>query len=264
MPEPRQEVASAGLGSGLWVAGGFDPQRRSSASAFEIDHHGWTREPDLPLPLDHPAAAGNYIAGGFSNGPASRRVFNFRDGAWHELAPMNHARGALALIYLDQRLYAIGGLGSAGEVAQVEMYDTAANAWTDVATLPLPRDHLAGFAYSGKVCVAGGRSPNTPRVDCYDPVAKAWSRLPDLSRATSGAGALALGDEIIVAGGEDAQEGQLVPYVQRFKAGAWSLEPMLVPRHGIELALVGDRAVACGGADQPGYHAVATCTSIGP
>lgn len=251
--------------------GGFDPERRSASATFYYGDagKGWTQGPELPLPLDHPAGASNgvtYVAGGFSNGVAVRRVFRLDLDNWHDVGPLNHARGALALVVLDSKMYAVGGLGPAGEVPAVEVYDLASNSntWTDVAVLPQPRDHLAGFAYQGKVCVAGGRSPNTARVDCYDPAAKVWSRLPDLPKPTSGAGAIAFGDEIVVAGGEDAQEGQLAPYVQRFRGGAWTVEPMLVPRHGIQLALYEGRAWACGGADQPAYHAVSACTSIGP
>jgi hypothetical protein len=40
---------------------------------------------------------------------------------------------------------------------------------------------------------------------------------------------------------------------------------MMVPRHGLQLALASDgRIWACGGAIQPAYAAVTTCTSIGP
>lgn len=266
MPEARQEVGSAANSKLLWVMGGFDTQGRSASATFYYEGSLWKRGPELPLPVDHPAAASTgvtYVVGGFSNGPATPRVFRLDLDAWHDVAPLHHARGAAGLVPLGGKLYAIGGRGPSGEVAEVEAYDSS-NAWTDVASLPLPRDHVAGFAYQDKVCVAGGRSPNTSRVDCYDPAAKTWSRLPDLPKPTSGAGAIALGDEIVVAGGEDAQEGQLVPYVQRFKNGAWTVEPMLLPRHGVQLALLNGRAWACGGADQPAYHAVATCTSIGP
>jgi len=68
---------------------------------------------------------------------------------------------------------------------------------------------------------------------------------------------------VVVAGGENAAESTLVGHVFRFTGGsAWTDEPMLVPRHGIQLAVFGGRAWACGGATAAGYQAAADCTSI--
>ena len=101
-------------------------------------------------------------------------------------------------------------------------------------------------------------------MDCYDPASNGWARLPDLPFPTSGAGATALGRQVIVAGGENAGESTLVDHVFRFTGGSgWTDEPMLSPRHGIQLAPWGGRAWACGGATAAGYQAAADCTSIG-
>src|SRR5581483_5093549 len=104
-------------------------------------------------------------------------------------------------------------------------------AWSDVGSLPVARDHGAGFNWSGGVCLAGGRSPDTARVDCFDPAGRSWSRLPDLPAPTSGAGAADPRGQALVAGGEDSGESRLVPFVFRLDPGAaaWRQEPMLVP-----------------------------------
>jgi hypothetical protein len=176
---------------------------------------------------------------------------------------MGHPRAAFGLVAVGNHFYAIGGIGGGGEVGAVEAYDPVADHWSDVATLPLPRDHVAGFSWQGQACVAGGRSPTTARVDCFDPVSSAWTRLPDLPVPTSGAGASALGGQVLVAGGENAAESTLVDHLFRFTGGsAWSDEPMVSPRHGIQLAPWGGRAWACGGATAAGYQATTTCTSI--
>jgi hypothetical protein len=58
LPEPRQEVAAAASDTlGLWVVAGFDTAGRSTASVFRYDGTRWSRERDLPVGLDHPAAA---------------------------------------------------------------------------------------------------------------------------------------------------------------------------------------------------------------
>jgi hypothetical protein len=248
------------------VIGGFDVNRHDSSSAF-VYTGAWTQTFDLPIAVDHASAAALdgsvYVAGGNSAGQAIGSLYRLDAGGWSRLPSMRHPRGALALVAAGHHLYAMGGIAG-GEVAAVEAWDPATGSWSDVASLPLPRDHLAGFAWQGLACVAGGRSPNTARVDCYDPVSNGWSRLPDLPLPTSGAGAVTLGGQAVVAGGENAAESTLVDHVFRFTGGAsWTDEPMLVPRHGIQLAVFGGRAWACGGATAAGYQAAVNCTSIG-
>jgi N-acetylneuraminic acid mutarotase len=248
------------------VIGGFDTGRRDTNSVF-VYTGSWNRGPDFPLAVDHASAASVdgtlYVAGGNSGGQALGSAYRLEAGGWTRLSPMHHPRGALALVAAGNQLYAVGGIAASGEVAAVEAYDPVADRWSDVAALPLPRDHLAGFTWHGLACVAGGRSPNTARVDCYDPVSSGWSRMPDLPFPTSGSGAAAVGAHVVVAGGENAAESTLVDHVFRFTGGsAWTDEAMLVPRHGIHLAVFGGRAWACGGATAAGYHAAADRTPI--
>jgi hypothetical protein len=269
LPDPRQETAAAGDAQNLWVIGGYDRSSRSSPDVLRFDG-SWHREAPLPVSVDHPSAAtldgAVYVAGGFSGGPASARTFRLPGPAtgWQEVAPMAHARGALALIPLDGRLYAIGGNDDRGEVAPAEEYDPQANRWRGLPALPHPRNHVAGFAAQGQACVAGGRAPNVELVTCWDAGARRWRDLPRLPVATSGAGGGLAGQEPIVAGGEDPGAGTLITQLTRLRGGAWEEGAMRSARHGIQLAAYRGRLWACGGGDRAGLHPVATCTSIGP
>ena len=269
LPEPRQETAAAGDAQNLWVIGGYDSSSRSSTDVLRFDG-AWHHEAALPLGLDHPSAAtlggALYVAGGFSGGPASRRVFRLSGPAasWQEVAPLSHPRGALALVPLGTRLYAIGGNDGRGEVAPAEEYDPQTNRWRDLPALPHPRNHVAGFASQGQACVAGGRSPNVELVTCWDPGANRWREGPRLPVPTSGAGGGVAGQEPVVAGGEDPGAGTLVTQLARLRGGAWQEGAMREPRHGLQLAAYRGRLWACGGGDRAGLHPVATCTSIGP
>jgi N-acetylneuraminic acid mutarotase len=249
--------------------GGFDAVGNSLDSVFVFDGTTWQPGPRLPLPVDHPSAAtldgSVYIAGGHSNGRDSTRLFRLDGSGWTELAAMHFARGGHALVAAQGHLYAIGGNTTRGNVAQTEAYDPAANAWTTLASMPAPRNHVSGFVMGGNVCVAGGRYPTTARVDCLDPAQGTWSRLADLPRATSGAGATAFfGGGLVMLGGQNANETAIVDQLTHYSQGTgWSTgETMLVPRHGFELAVFEGRAWACGGGTAPGLHPVAACTSI--
>jgi len=270
LPAPIEEAAAASAGGKLYVMGGFNAAGSSLASVYVFDGSNWSTGPPLPLPVDHPSAASLdgrvYLAGGHSNGADSARLLRLDGDRWTDLAMMHFARGGHALVAAQGRLFAIGGNTARGNVAAVESYDPATNAWSAVPALPSPRNHVSGFVVGGSVCVAGGRYPTTARVDCLDVAHATWSPLPDLPRATSGAGAVTfLGGAVVIAGGQNAGETAIVDQFTRYTPGkAWSTgETMLVPRHGFELAIFGGRAWACGGGTAPGLHPVATCTSLG-
>jgi hypothetical protein len=265
LPEPRQEVASAGGDElGLWVVGGFDRGGRSTPTVYRYRDGAWSKQADLPLGLNHPAAAvldeSVYVAGGDTGEQASGRVFTLPGP--REVASLNHPRAALALVAAGGKLYAIGGVAQGKHIGPAEEYDPAANKWSDLPPLPGPRDHVAGFAWRDTACIAGGRSPNTAKVHCWDPRGRRWAAMPDLPTATSGAGGGALGERVVVAGGEDPGGGAMIDQLAVFERGAWSVAPMTVPRHGIALAPYQGRLWACGGGTRAGLYAVADCTSI--
>ena len=270
LPVPIEETAAAAAGDRLYVMGGFNAAGASLNGVYVFDGATWSSGPPLPLPVDHPSAAtldgAVYIAGGHSNGSDSRRLFRLDGDHWTELAAMQYARGGHALVAVQGRLYAIGGNTSRANVPQVEGYDPATNSWSVVTLLPMPRNHVAGFALGTSACVAGGHYPTTSRVDCFDVVAGTWSRLADLPTVTSGFGAATfLGGGVVVMGGQDASETRIVPQLARYNPdNTWSsADSMLSPRHGFELTIFGGRAWACGGGSAPGLHPVATCTSVG-
>jgi N-acetylneuraminic acid mutarotase len=264
-----QESGAAATSTHLYVVAGYDVNGNSTDVVFVFDGKTWTAGPALPARLNHPGAAaiGNaiYVAGGFTPGGASARAFVLQPGAqqWQEIASLTRGRGALSLLALDGALYAIGGRDGSQQIAVPERYDPAQNVWHDIAAMPDPRNHTAGFLDGGRVCVAGGRTPATSSaIDCYDPASDIWQRVGQLPTATSGAAATYVGPSLVVAGGEPSGETNLVDVVQIHTGAAWRAEPMLVPRHGTGNAWFGGRFWLCGGATAPGFHAVADCTSI--
>ncbi len=265
LPQPREELAAAALDGTLFVIAGFDATGRDTNTVF-IYNGSWSIGPPLPEALDHPAAAvvlGQlYVAGGFSAGRARATVYRLVQDHWVQVAPFHHPRAAFALIPLGDRLYALGGRNSGmASVAIPEVYDPALGTWSDLPALPGPRHHVAGFAYQDMACVAGGKFPYTARVDCLDPTSRTWHRLPDLPQATSGAGVMPFADHPVVVGGEgDA----IVPWLFSLIGTTWQRQDMLLPRHGMEVAVLNDRAWVCGGGASAGLHPSSVCTSIGP
>ena len=155
MPAPVEETGAAVAGGKLYVMGGFDAAGRSLASVYVFDGSAWQVGPALPLAVDHPSAASVdgsiYLSGGHSSGRDSARLTRLDGGSWTQLAPMRFARGGHALVAAQGRLYAIGGNTAAGNVAPAEVFDPAANAWSTLPSLPVPRNHVSGFVIGTNV-----------------------------------------------------------------------------------------------------------------
>jgi len=256
LPIPIQEAAAAAVGDRLYVVGGYDASRNSSDTVFVLRGSQWQRGPALPIHVNHPGAAaiGNdvYVAGGFTPNGATNRAFALR-----------RARGALSLLAMGGRLYAIGGRNASAQIAVPEMFDPARGSWSDLPSMPAARNHLAGYLDGGLACVAGGRTPDTSAaIDCFDPQTASWLHRATLPTGTSGAAAVVMGGVTFVAGGEPAGETSIVGVVQELRQGAWTSTAMVVPRHGTAYAIFRGRLWLCGGATAPGFHAVADCTSV--
>jgi N-acetylneuraminic acid mutarotase len=269
LPSAVQETAAAATATNLYVIGGYDANGQSVASVFVFDGARWADGPTLPIAVNHPAAAvlnGDvYVAGGFTSGSATNRVFVLARGAtaWTEVSSMHASRAAAALLAVGQYLYAIGGLAGSTQIAQVERYDPATNAWTDLTQLSHPRNHVAGYVDGQLACVAGGREPSTSNsVDCLDTTTTSWRPGIPLPTPTSGAAAGLVNGVLTVTGGESSGETALVPLVQELRGISWSSQPMTDPRHGTAYAQFQGRFWMCGGATAPGYHASTTCTSM--
>jgi N-acetylneuraminic acid mutarotase len=270
LPVALQEGGAAVVGSVLYEVAGYDVNRLSTSYVFRFDGSAWNAAPSLPIALNHPgvAAIGTdvYVAGGFTPRGASDRAFVLHAGSstWQEVASLRRARGALVLLEVNDQLIAIGGRDGNDEIAVPERYAPTTNTWTDLPDMPDPRNHGAGYVDGVDACIAGGRTPSTSAaIDCLNTQSSTWTRVAQLPAATSGASAGFFDGRLIVAGGEPSTETHLVALVQEERGGAWTTQPMLVPRHGTAYALYEGRLWQCGGASAPGFHAVATCTSIG-
>ena len=102
----------------------------------------------------------------------------------------------------------VGGRGvdNTFTVGTHEVYDPATNTWTERASMPTARDHLALVAIDGKIHAIGGRVTNPQsRIDVheiYDPKTNSWSSGPPLPTARSGLAYTSYHGMIVVLGGE--------------------------------------------------------------
>lgn len=123
LPEPRDHLAAAGVGTDLYVLGGRRLSLDSNTArvdVFDVEAEEWSRAPDMPTPR-----------GGF--GAAS----------W---------RGSIVTV---------GGEEPEGTIAPVEFFDPDEGAWGSFPDLPTPRHGLgvAGLRSQDLFVIGGGPEP---------------------------------------------------------------------------------------------------------
>jgi N-acetylneuraminic acid mutarotase len=196
LPTKRGALAAAALDGRIYALGGerfaaagggqaYEPV--ADAAVYDPKTNAWEVLPPMRYRRDHLVAG---AIGGRLYAVAGRDRPNYilkiveeydpKTRAWSERAPMPSGRSGAAAAVVNNRLYVFGGEGNAdnplGTFNQVEAYDPARDAWTQLAPMPLPR-HAFGAAVVGNriylpggSIVQGGRAPGTtPIVDTFEP-----------------------------------------------------------------------------------------------
>jgi N-acetylneuraminic acid mutarotase len=189
--------------------------------------------------------------------------------SWKALPPLPGKRGSAIAAAVDGKIYVIGGattmegskdpfftaFGPAKVLATNEVYDPATSKWESRNPMSVPRNHAFGGVVNGKIYVIGGRTgqafilsaTNTDVVEEYNPASNMWSipkeRMPT---ARSGGASGTDGRRIFVAGGE-VTTTELVGAFRAVEAydpatNSWTTLPsMMMPRHGVAGAVIGNR-----------------------
>lgn len=187
----RDNVAAAADASGkIYALGGYDGTTVTtlgSVATFQPGAASWSSLGDAMTTARsmHASAVmpdGKIYALGGERSVASSELDAFEyyqpgTAGWYTLAPMPTSRKALAAATIGARLYAIAGnrwiTASAPYTRVVEAYDTAAQTWSQVTSIPSGRYGHAAVSVGGKIYVFGGRreagDSTTGIVDVYTP-----------------------------------------------------------------------------------------------
>ena len=256
----RQEVSWVRAGDLFYLAGGG--QRHE---AYDPRSDTWQDVAQLPQRLDHiqgVAVDGRiYYIGGLSAYPepavGTVSIYDPETDSFSRGASMPRPRGAGGIAVHDGRIYYAGGLSEGKAVAWFDVYDPASDSWSRLPDMPRPRDHFQAQVAGSRFYAIGGRDSevdaNMADNDAYDFGRGRWvSGLAPLPTPRGGYASALVGDEILIFGGEapDRVFSEVESYDVR--RNTWrTLEPMPVPRHGIQaIACAGDVYIAAGG-EQP-------------
>jgi len=261
----RQQVAAAGVGGLIYVAGGVREQTGSrKVEALDPTVNQWRSIPDLLIPL-HGAMAVNYrdelvVLGGWRpqgnnlNAVVSDRVFALRSDEWVELARLRRPRAAGAAAVVDDEIIVVGGQADNQLIAETEVYDGDANEWRDGAAIPTSRDHLAAASDDRYVYAVGGRNvtaaSNVGVLERYDPAADDWETLASMTTARGSIDADIVDGRLVVVGGESPTA--VLDDVEAYDIASdiWHEFPSLPrPLHGTGVVAVGSVLYTLNGAE---------------
>ena len=199
---------------------------------------------------------------------------------WKTLAPMSGKRGSASAAVVNGKIYVVGGAAlppnskspamikgpgpnttAQFSVGTVQEYDIATNTWRDRSPMHVARNHFIVGAVNGKIYAIGGRvntifntGANTDAVEEYDPPTDMWNSVKmKMPTPRSGVAGGVYNGRIFVAGGEveDTRMNGSFRAVEAYDPAAdeWTvMPPMLIARHGLAGAVVGDTLHMVGGA----------------
>ena len=200
------------IGSAEYSFGGLAATVLTSNS-YRFAGNTWTTIAPLPLAVYSAAVASDgtyaYIIGGVASATTSAGYrYDPSSNTFASIAPSPTATYGSAAVYLDGRIYKIGGFVGQGATSSnaVEVYDVAVGTWSTVAPYPTALGFVSAFASNHYIYAAGGANgllQPTLKTYRYDPAANVWNdgAFADLPQARWGAASAAFHNGGLVAGG---------------------------------------------------------------
>lgn len=218
LPEPRHHLAATGLADTLYVTGGS-----VSTTSFAPERNVWVLRPGrrtferLAAMPEGRTAHGMvdmdgkvYVVGG--KGPTSRVMIFEPGGGWHFGAAMPGPRDHAAVVAFQSRIYVIGGRDQKGVSKRVDVYDPAADEWSEGPSLPQANSAMAvAVLADGLIHIAGGEDPRVVGGSVrdvhlvLDTVAKVWLVGPKPIQAVHGTPGVAIQGKLLIVGGARRQ-----------------------------------------------------------
>jgi N-acetylneuraminic acid mutarotase len=230
-------------------------------------------------PNEHAETAGVAVGGSLyvvGGGPGQTGIVDAYDpiaNSWTSKAGMNVPRGDSGVAAESGIIYVAGGLnGSNASIADLDMYNTATNAWTAGAQMPGgPRYHFPAVAVNGIVYAIGGwqsagQGVALNRVEAYNPGSNSWTTVSSMPTARGGQAAAYLNGLIYVAGGCNGTCSSALNTVEAYDpvANSWTTKQALNVGRTQTAAGVVDGILLVVGGDDTGGNSLSSIEAYDP
>ena len=170
---------------------------------------------------------------------------------WQLMADIPTPRFGLAVISLENQIYAISGESESGVTGIVEQFDPQSNTWVELLAKPTAVADVSAVVIGGKFYVPGGRTASgevTDVIEIYDPRTDEWTVGLKMPKALSAYGLIDFEGKIYLFGGWDGQEFVSQVYEYAPELDTWrEIESMPTARGYMGVARAGDRIYVLGG-----------------
>ena len=270
-------AAAAPLFSAAGCKDGSVAARTAPAAPDPTEPGKWT--PLAPMPtarhdLELIAAEGKLyaISGADDFTTDVVEVYDPKTRGWTSAAPIPEKRGWFGCAILNGKVYCVGGkrIRTADEraagadkdkyeyLAGLNIYDIAANRWTQGAPLAEPRAGLKAVACGGKIYAIAGNTKRKiflPVVEVYDPRTDRWTAGAPLPEGRMAPGVAAVGDKVYVIGGSRGGHAESdTVFLYDTKTGKWSRgSPIPTRRRDFPTVVIGRKIWCVGGLDHSRY-----------
>jgi N-acetylneuraminic acid mutarotase len=187
---------------GLYIIQGSRYPAENSITAYDPITNLWTRVTEMPEAITHAGVAVDgiyiYMAGGLIGehpGVTTDHVYRYDTATrqWKAMPPLPEKRAGGAAAIVNRNLHFFGGMFRDEQgVTRQDFGDhwvlnlDGEMKWARAASMPNPRNHLAGIAYDGKIYAIGGQhlfdefNGNQNSVHRYDPSTDQWTAVAPL------------------------------------------------------------------------------------
>ena len=135
----------------------------SSVEALDENQHLTCNIPSYPMAMyvvsSTVTSSGILVCGGYSSG-SRKDCYEYRSSSnsWRRMPSMMTERSYFDMLYLRQKIYAVGGWGVSGSLNSMETFDPQAQTWTQQLTPFNVYGHCIAQLSPNKLMVIGGKN----------------------------------------------------------------------------------------------------------
>jgi len=216
MKEPRMDFGAIASSNGkIYVMGGkMGPIYLDTIEEYNPLTNNWDNN-KAPMSMRKigfgAAEAANgklYVLGGSNNVDSYLNTVEEYDPVnnnWTTKNSMPTARTELGVVFLNGKIYAIGGYNGTA-LNKVEIYDPATDTWTTGSPMPSKRSNFGICTFNGKIYVMGGicGTESLDAVEVYDPATDKWTIMKAMNVKNSDFALSELNGKLYLSGGKNS------------------------------------------------------------